>query len=109
VQVQAKISYFIFIFLQLFQEGEEKETHMDFEFNASKMSDSASRALGVLTTKFMLFKNVYYNIYDKLYKSIACSILDYSSENMGKLMQSKVKQAPCYTSLAFINSFQLLL
>ena len=35
--------------------------HLDFEFNAFKLSESASRALGSLLSKFKLLKNVSFN------------------------------------------------
>ena len=59
--------------------------HLDFEFNALKLSKSASRAIGSLLSKFKLLKNVSFNAYTKSYNALVTSILDYSSEIWGHI------------------------
>ena len=57
--------------------------HMDYEYNANRLCDSASRALGSLNSKFKSLKNVSFNAYSKIFHSGVASILDYSSEIWG--------------------------
>jgi hypothetical protein len=53
---------------------------MKYDFHATKMSESASRALGSLNSKFRSLKNVSFNAYSKVYHSGVTSILDYAPE-----------------------------
>ena len=59
---------------------------MDYEYNANRLCDSASRALGSLNSMFKSLKNVSFNAYSKIFHSGEALILDYSSE-IGALLK----------------------
>ena len=68
--------------------------HMDYEYNANKLCDSDSRALGSLNSKFKSLKNVSFNAYSKIFLSRAASILDYSSEIWGFIKAPSIGKIP---------------
>ena len=56
---------------------------MDFNVCASHLANSTSRALGVVISKFRKFRNVGFKTFDKLYKAMVISVMDYGSEVWG--------------------------
>ena len=56
---------------------------MDFSFNESCLSDSASRALGAIIGKFKSLKNVGFKTFTKLYDQLVTPTVDYASDVLG--------------------------
>ena len=59
------------------------EEHLNFNITASFVAKSASRALGLLISKFKTIGGMPYNVYSKLYDSLVWSVVAYGAAIWG--------------------------
>ena len=65
---------------------------LDFELNASILSDAAGRALGAIRSKLKNLKECGYNSFNTLYTSGVLSVADYSAGVWGTKVFPKSEQ-----------------
>jgi hypothetical protein len=81
--------------------------HLNYNAGMELLADSASRALGLLVSKYKVMKYMGFNTFETLYKSAVVPIMDYASEIWGarKFNKNEIVQNRAARSFLGVHRF----